>query len=141
MDKIFTATDRAQELGHDNYFSLLESIMKREIPREIEGEPVYARVDFGRWLADCECGGASYVDPEKDGFFCGACKNNGGKLRPVIFPENYKEIETELLLRVVYLPTGKKGTQASINAKGLSRSWTRPETVKDLQEQRMKHGV
>lgn len=141
MDKIFTATDRARELGFTDYFALLESIIKHEIPREIDGEPVYARVDFGRWIADCECGGAVYVDPEKDGFFCGNCKNNGGKLRPVVFPENAKEIEDELLKRVVYLPTGKTGTQAAKEAKGLSRSWTRPETVEQLKEQRIKHGI
>ena len=50
--------------------------------------PVKARVDHNRWIADCECGGAEYVDPDEPIFFCFSCDNMAfnNMLRPVIFP-------------------------------------------------------
>jgi len=63
------------------------------------GNPVYARIDYGRWLADCECGGAEYVDHETPLFFCMACGNRGtnGRARKVIFPKNREEIEIDTM--------------------------------------------
>jgi hypothetical protein len=53
-----------------------------------EEPTVTARVDFGRLIADCECGGAEYVTPKYPWFFCFSCGNamTGGRARPVIFP-------------------------------------------------------
>lgn len=63
------------------------------------GKPVSAFVDYGRWVAQCECNGAEIVDPDVPEFFCFSCGNesNGGRLRPVIFPNEIKEIEKQLL--------------------------------------------
>lgn len=57
--------------------------------------PVFARLEVGRWIADCKCGGAEYVDPADPIFFCMSCGNTeyGGAIRPVVFPEKRNEIE------------------------------------------------
>ncbi len=54
----------------------------------VSGDPVVARIDHGRWIADCECKGAEYVDPDEPIFMCLSCQNasNRGLLRPVKFP-------------------------------------------------------
>jgi len=65
--------------------------------------PVYAQVNYGRWVALCECGGAEYVSVHDPLFFCNACGNAsvGGRLRPVVFPENIDEITSKLLEKPV----------------------------------------
>jgi hypothetical protein len=69
------------------------------------GIPIVARIWQGQWIADCECNGACFVDPDEPVFFCFTCGNraNGQKPRPVIFPpeEERKEIERLLLERPV----------------------------------------
>lgn len=57
-------------------------------PVNLDASEVVARIDHGRWIADCECNGAEYVDPGEPIFFCLDClnANHGGKLRPVRFP-------------------------------------------------------
>lgn len=57
--------------------------------------PVIARLEVGRWIADCSCGGAEYVSPEDPIFFCMSCGNTeyGGAIRPVVFPEKRDVIE------------------------------------------------
>lgn len=142
MEKIYTATDRAQELGFDSLLAYLDFVTKSTISREFdETEPVYARIEKQRWIADCKdgtCRGCNYVDPEDNWFFCGSCLNFsvGGKLRRVVFPENYKEIEEELLKREVTLPPGAFGTQGARIADGLPRSWNPGESIEDLIAQR-----
>lgn len=141
--KIFTAQDRAEELGFTSYFALLEKItgLKIENRETANGQPVKARVDCGRWLADCECGGASYVDIGGN-FFCTSCQNkeHGGKLRRVVFPNNHKEIEAELLLRYSPKVAGMFGTQEAMNAALIEpcipRSWNAGESVTELKRQR-----
>lgn len=58
------------------------------VPDMVGGAPVIARIDHGRWIADCECKGAEYVDPDEPVFLCLSCLNqgNGGHMRPVKFP-------------------------------------------------------
>lgn len=69
---------------------LIKAAARKGISLDLEiGETeVTARIDHGRWIADCECNGAEYVDPDEPIFFCLSCMNaaNGGKLRPVKFP-------------------------------------------------------
>lgn len=64
------------------------------------GDPVYARIWQSQWIADCECRGASFVDPEDPIFFCFSCGNrrNGGVVRPVIFPPEKERREIERLV-------------------------------------------
>lgn len=139
-DKIYTAQDRAQEMGFTSYLDVLENILKIDISRDVtEEKPVYAFIDMGRWIARCDsnCAGTSYVD-YGGFFFCPQCQNSeeGGKLRRVIFPENIAEIEEEVLKRKVTYPRGMFGTQAAANAIGFPRSWIPGETVEVLIQQR-----
>lgn len=111
--------------------------------------PVNARVDFGRWLADCECGGAEYVDPEEPVFFCNSCGNSQfeGELRPVIFPseKTRQEIEKLLMARPVDDSRGIDPIERAMFARpiiaGLARNWSPDETIKDLKSTNRKAGV
>lgn len=69
--------------------------------RDIDDKfPVVARIDHSRWIADCDCGGAEYVDPDETIFFCFSCNNVAfnGKIRTVTFPlkEKLEEIYSGL---------------------------------------------
>ena len=58
----------------------------------INKDPIRAEVDWGRWIANCECNGAEYVSKEEKIFYCFSCGNfkYGGKGRMVIFPNDQK---------------------------------------------------
>jgi hypothetical protein len=59
------------------------------------GESIYARVNHGRWLADCPvCRGAELVT-EGEPFLCGSC----GALGKVTWPKDTTKIETLLEVR------------------------------------------
>ncbi len=66
---------------------------------------VLARVDWGRWLADCPnalcANGAEMVSVQTPVFICASCGSpeSGGKWYAVKFPCNKAAIERELLLR------------------------------------------
>lgn len=107
---------------------------------------VQARIWQGQWIADCECGGCSFVDPEEPIFFCFGCANRADnhKVREVIFPEDYKTIEALLLERPVNDMMGLDDKERAGLAKalimvegkgGLSRNWNPGETIEELQEQ------
>jgi len=147
MSRIYTGNDKAIEMGYKNFREMMQALMVRGgfgISSDIGGEAVFARVDFGRWVADCECGGASYVEPRDPVFFCTSCGNValGGIWRRVIFPDNREEIEAELLMRLVYPPKNRKPVDAAMNAvskvPGLARCWRPGETVAELKRQRSK---
>ncbi len=113
------------------------------------GSPVYARIEQGAWIADCECGGAQFVDADEPVYFCFGCGNRGNKfrVRPVIFPVQRNEIETLILARPVDELAGlTELEQAGLakplafvdvdgQRKGLSRNWLQDESVDDLKEQ------
>lgn len=105
-------------------------------------QAVKARIDFGRWIADCpDCGGAEYVDPEEKIFFCLSCGNEvlDGEARQVIFPENREEIEALVLERPVKFGGGSTAVSRALLAKpiayGYSRSWNPNETAEELKGQ------
>ena len=107
-----------------------------------EKKTVNARVDFGRWMADCpDCNGCEYVDPDDPFFFCLSCGNVTleGYARRVIFPKNMVEIEKELIRRPVNDIIGANAVDKAMKAKsiyrGLSRSWNPGESVADLKRQ------
>jgi hypothetical protein len=115
---------------------------------EPTGTPVLARIWQGQWIADCECGGASFVDPDEPKFFCFGCGNraHGSRVRPVTFPpaEIRMEIERLVLLRPVNDMAGltdleragmAKALANNANGKPLSRSWRPGESVEDLHAQ------
>ena len=107
-----------------------------------ERKTVNARVDFGRWMADCpDCNGCEYVDPDDPFFFCLSCGNVmlEGYARRVVFPKNMAEIEKELVRRPVNDLIGSNDVDRAMKARpiypGLSRSWNPHETVTDLKNQ------
>jgi len=115
-----------------------------------KAKPVHARIELGQWIADCECRGAEFVDPDEPIFFCSSCLNREFKhrLRPVIFPDNYKEIEQLILQRPVDDISGIDDLQRAHQAKALihveqpdgsrlplTRSWNPDESLKDLHDQ------
>jgi hypothetical protein len=72
----------------------------KDLDKDPTGVPVVARIWQGQWIADCECNGASFVDPDEPVFFCFSCGNraNGSKPRPVTFPPEEQRLEIERLL-------------------------------------------
>lgn len=154
-DKIFTGLDRAQELGFMTYRLFIEALCNRALRAQPfkpnwalvdASKPVQARVDYGRWLADCECGNAVYVEPTDPLFFCDACGNESaaGKVRPVVFPANRLMIEAALLERPVRGEPGTRkrlGTQALLNPRlvrheDAPRNWTPGQSADELRAER-----
>ncbi len=89
---------------------------------------VNARVDHGRWLADCPfCRGAEEVDREHPLFLCLSCWNEpvGGRWVRVIFPRHWQLIERELSKRP------EEPTQ----------NWYPGETVADLRRENAEHAI
>ena len=116
MDKAITALDYAKREKHKNTRARIKHLATRwgwKLVEETAGKPVQARIDFGRWIADCECGGAEAVDPKDPVFFCVSCGNsrNSGRLREVIFPDDIKAVEAE----VMSLPLKRRGIGDVIN--------------------------
>lgn len=98
-----TAKDKANE---EKYKSVRERIIGwasrsgyKFVEDRVAGNPVHARIDYGRWIADCECGGAEMVDPVEPIFFCCACGNRvtSGRARKVIFPKDRTKIEDGIM--------------------------------------------
>ena len=85
MDKIVTASGKYGSL--EKMLKYLSSRARIKTPgdKKATGKHVVARVNLGRLIADCECGGAEMVDPSDLRFFCFSCgnKSNAGKYRPV----------------------------------------------------------
>jgi hypothetical protein len=110
------------------------------------GTPIWARVYQGQWIADCECAGASFVDPDFPVFFCFSCGNraNDGRVRPVLFPPDRAQIEAALLERPVDDLRGLTDAERAVLAQplihvmgkgGLARNWLPGETLDDLHAQ------
>lgn len=99
---IIDLDDLAEERGFANgaaYTRWLAGKRKMKIAKDADGEPVAARLNHGRWIADCPyCSGAELVSRKGHAFFCLSCgmKGNNGRPLPVAFPDNVAEIETKL---------------------------------------------
>ena len=96
---------------------------------------VSARINHGRWIADCAgCNSALVVDLTELVFMCVECGNNhnGGKWLRVTVPRNRKAIETELLKRPI---NGRNPAEA------VNRNWEPGETVATLKQENSDHGI
>ena len=140
MDKIYTAKDDAKRKkmpGVTAYVRSLSVQMAQRglIPfpwdgRTVTGEPVYALVDHGRWMAICDkCNNPEYVDPDEPIFFCCRCGNGDQRsARPVAFPQNRAEIEAALLSIEIVPGFGRTELEKMMNGKGVNgevRNWVR----------------
>lgn len=144
MDKIFTGNDKARELGFSGLRQMIETLAARsghKLSGKVSKSTVAARVDFGRWIADCLCGGAAYVEPDDPVFWCSSCGNDQhhGDLLTVMFPANREEIERELLTRPVLPRRDRMPTESvmfgTLLVPGLSRSWHPGESISMLKSQ------
>lgn len=144
MDRILTGRDMAARHGLKDYRSwLIKNSTRLGVPwngKVTKQDPVLARIDFGRWIADCGCGGAEYVDPDEKIFYCQNCGNVDykGAARAVIFPENRSEIENTVLERAVDNRIGTDAITKTLRVRlldGIPRSWDPGETVEDLKRQ------
>lgn len=113
------------------------------------GQAVEARIWQGQWVADCDCGGCEFVDPEEQIFYCFSCGNraNNNRVRPVLFPADRAEIEQLVLARPVDDRKGLTDLEQAGLAKALVivqsdgaqyslvRSWTPGESAEDLAKQ------
>ena len=122
MNRIIGGNDKALEEGYKDHKHRIDSMaFKMHVnPKQGTAPPVYARIDHGRWLADCECGGCEYVE-EGQPFLCFSCGNSrdSSRFRPVIFPKpaEKKLIEKTLLEREVVLAPGLKLSQRIMHAR------------------------
>jgi hypothetical protein len=153
INKIYDAIDKALEehvlLGfpytdHRGRILYHSTKLGYQWTGNVQGDPVTAFVDYGRWLAKCDvCGGLEYVTPTDPIFFCHGCGNlmNNRAARPVIFPddEERQAIEAALLERGVTpgLAIGLiDQMRLSVpDVPDLQRSWQPGETVDDIQVQ------
>lgn len=116
---------------------------------DLSPRPVSARIELGQVIADCECGGAEFVDRDEPVFYCFQCFNrrDGGALRPVDFPndEDWAEISRLVLMRPVDDIRGLDDADRAANAKALiyieveggrhlplTRTWSPGETIEHL---------
>lgn len=117
--------------------------------QRVGGSPIQAFIDFGRWMARCECGQYNYVDPLEQILFCAKCGNgNCGMARFVKFPHESirKTIEKLILARpVLENPQARDEIEAARLAQplhvGLLRSWQPGETVDELRNLNKAFGV
>ena len=152
MEKILTGKDLAEERGARCFrewamWLAAERYRQGQTAHPWNGKlatggTVEARIDFGRWIADCpECKGAEYVDPEDPFFFCQSCGNASlkGTARRVRFPRDRGAIEAAVLERPVKELNVKGKLTRALTAKpvflGLSRSWKPGESVAELKRQ------
>jgi hypothetical protein len=158
-DKIFTVHDMMRIEGH---IALKDRIVKRSrkmglkvnFSQDENDKPVKAKINMGRWVADCDgCQGAEYVSPDHPIFFCLSCGNyrQAGRVRHVIFPKDYEDIEAEILKRPVVTGGGnpiKRALEAtaayneiglpynrSDGLRPLTRCWEPDETLADIKKQ------
>ena len=151
--KIITLDDLVQRDGFGSVEAWIkakcaESIKAKKIEtgwdgQSVEGEPVKAFINQGRWGARCKvCGNPFYVSYKTPVLYCYECGNGGNVAAyPVEFPENYLEIEAALLRReVVLLRVARNEIEAAFIATpkvaGLGRSWRPGVSVEALEAER-----
>lgn len=158
MDKIIRATDFARREGARNVIERIARLSAQMARRRLldtpfvggepVGVPVLAEVNYGRWIARCECGGAEMVDPDEPIFYCFSCGNGNtrGRPRAVTFPDNIEEIERLLLERPLEYGGGANEIDRVFMARPLEgvvdgqivvmhRSWKPGESLDELRRQ------
>lgn len=91
-----------------------------------------ARVNGGRWIADCpdpDCGGAEYVSFEDPFLFCHECRNGRVSNQPVRIdlPDATTRARVEAYLGARPVPS--------------TRNWHQEMSVKDIREENRAHGI
>jgi hypothetical protein len=131
MGKITDLDDLAKRRNVGSSSALIGAIARRNGITRRPGSKgaVVARLEHGRWLADCPfCGGAELVSRVRAEFFClnpecGMAENDGMAMRAV-FPGQREEIEQ--------LVEGRPAP---------NRNWRPGETVAGIKKENKRHGV
>lgn len=91
-------------------------------------DSVAARVNWGRWVANCNwCPSAQIVSPADPQFFCPECANGGlGKWVPIRFPTEADQTKISEILSVRPVE---------------NRNWEPHESTKDLRGENKEHEV
>lgn len=101
----------AQRMGFFNHAALRQSLAAaRGFRPRLGTGTVYARIDAGRWVADCPlCAGSEVVSKAAPVFFCLSCGmvSDSGRARVVLFPAD--SAATEAL--VADLPPNQRNWQ------------------------------
>jgi len=90
--KTLTSQTDARRVGVEQHILNTAARWRHAVQRAVDREaaPVAARVNHGRWIAECPAcaGGAEMVDPAEPILFCMNCGNRdiGGAYRAVAFP-------------------------------------------------------
>lgn len=127
--KILTGKDQFSVKKRGGYRQYVHSLLLMRYGMapdwELCDSPVTAWINQGNWAADCECGGSMIVEPGEP-YICPDCCNaaQGGKARPVIWPDEKKDIEAVILER----PFPR------------NRNWLATETLETLVEQNVEKG-
>ena len=98
----------------------------------LSGQVATARVDHGRWIADCPtegCDGAEFVSLNGQPFFCTECRNavTDNVPIPVVLPDEKTRGQIDAYL--------------SARPLAVTRNWRPDETVKQLQQENRKNGI
>jgi hypothetical protein len=106
----------AQVQGYEQGMDMLNRLARKRrfiITPGKQGK-VYARLDWGRWIADCPfCKGAEYVSRVGRLFFCLSCgmKDNGGHPMHAVFPRDLQEIEASAASKSVEFQNWRRGVE------------------------------
>ncbi|TXS20202.1 hypothetical protein EAO70_09315 [Streptomyces sp. adm13(2018)] len=75
------------------------------------GQPLYAQINHGRWVANCSCMSAQIVTPADPRMWCVECHTGWWQ---VVFPADVDAVEQQLLdLPVSSLPTWMPSSSSS----------------------------
>ena len=94
---------------------------------EVAGTPVYAVVNHGRWIAECDIDkNAQFVDDDDKRFYCIVCFNVGigRRWREVIWPNNIEKIESVLAVR-----------------QPINQNWSPGESIQMLEDENVARGL
>lgn len=99
---------------------------------DVDETPIKARLNHGRWIAECpDCKGAEFVHVDEPLFLCANCLNAavGNKWRTVTVPNNRVSIERIMLARPMPMNRNWKPGETLGRLKAENRERGLPEEV------------
>ena len=119
--------------GHRIWFVNAARGMGFRVKDELSDNHIVARVNHGRWIADCPyCGGAELADATEPDFGWLRRGNPGGN----------KENIGDGLVMPIDFPAQIRGIEKALSARPeLNRNWEPHETVGDLHKENRDHGL
>jgi len=95
--RIVDGEDVARQAGYATALAMRQALaVIRKVQPRVGTNTVTARIDAGRWVADCPyCAGSEVVSRTGKIFFCLSCgmAADGGRVRVVVFPADIVAVE------------------------------------------------